>query len=143
MKALDTLATISFKDVMDFFKAWLESNKTSAFLAYDVTSFSNYANDIKDSELGYIYNGKDIPQINLGCYFSYETRLPMFYVTYPGSIIDNSHLPHMMKYNEDLKIQDVVYVMDRGFSSSLNLPNLIKNPVPFIIALDSSDQMAL
>ena len=62
-----------------------------------------------------------MPQINLGCYLGQESRLPLFYVTYPGSITDKTHLPYMMAYNDDSGIEGVCFIMDRGFCKTDNI----------------------
>jgi transposase len=57
----------------------------------------------------------------LGCYLDQATALPVFYVTYPGSIAHKSHLPSMTAFNEDLGVKDVTFVLDRGFASTANV----------------------
>jgi transposase len=81
---------------MAFFKLWTRERAGDRYLAYDVTSFSSYAKGIEDTEWGYNRDGDKLPQVNLGCYMGYESALPLFYVTYPGSIIDKSHMSCMM-----------------------------------------------
>jgi transposase len=72
-------------------------------------------------EHGYNRDGEDMAQVNLGMYYGEESGLPIFYCTYKGSIVDKSHLPYMMQYNERLGIKDVCFVMDRGFFSESNV----------------------
>jgi transposase len=121
-KASSLFSSITHADKISFFKSWIDTQKhNTRYLAYDVTSFSSYAEGIEDTEWGYNRDRDKLPQINLGCYTCEERGLPMFYVTYPGSIVDKSHLPYMMAYNAELGIQDVVFVMDKGFCSTSNL----------------------
>jgi transposase len=119
--ASSLFASITHAERMAFFKAWVNLNDTSGCLAYDVTSFSSYAEGIRDAEWGYNRDGDRLPQINMGCYLSHKSGLPMFYVTYPGSIVDKAHMPYMMVYNEELGIGKTVFVMDRGFCSTSNI----------------------
>jgi hypothetical protein len=114
-------ASIRHDDRMRFFKLWIKRQKLGSFLAYDVTSFSTYAKDIVESEYGYNRDNERLPQINLGCFISEDNGRPVFYVNYCGSITDSSHLPYMMSYNDDLKISDVTFVLDRGFCSTKNI----------------------
>jgi len=109
---------------MDFFRAWVHARQQQEYLAYDVTSISSYSKGNDVVEYGYNRDGEELPQINLGMYYGEESRLPIFYCTYKGSIVDKSHLPYMMKYNERLGIKDVCFVMDRGFYSEDNIRNL-------------------
>jgi transposase len=68
-----------------------------------------------------LIEGNVLPQINMGLYIGQTSRLHVFYVTYPGSIVDKSHLPSMMAYNVNLGITDIRFVMDRGFVSTANI----------------------
>jgi hypothetical protein len=135
-------STISFEERLAFFKAWSAHHAANDFLAYDVTSFSTYAKKIEDSEWGYIRDGEKLPQINMGHYFSYQTGLPIFYVTYPGSIIDKSHMKYIMSFNDDLVINNVLFVMDRGFYSTLNIQWLHNNNIKYIITVDLFNKAA-
>jgi transposase len=129
--------SITFKEKMAFFKAWLDLNDTGGYLAYDVTSFSTYAKNITDSEFGFNRDGEKLPQINLGCYHAFQSKLPIFYVTYPGSIVDKSNMPHIMKYNKELNIKDIIFIMDRGFCSTSNLEWLHSQHIPYVMAVET------
>jgi transposase len=122
---------------MEFFKAWIDINKSIKYLAYDVTSFSTHAKSIIDSEFGYNRDGDSLPQINLGCYLAYETKMPIFYTTYQGSIVDKSNLPYIIQHNEDLNINDVIFVMDRGFYSTSNIMWMHTDDLRYLIAVES------
>jgi transposase len=128
--------TITHNDKMEFFKEWVKRNLTDSYLAYDVTSLSCYGKDIEDAEWGYNRDGDKLPQINLGCYLQQQTGLPVFYVTYPGSIVGKSHMPYMMEYNEELGIHDVTFVMDKRFCTTENLKWLHSNNICYVIAVD-------
>jgi transposase len=130
-------SSISFSEQMTFFKAWRALNDTSGFLAYDVTSLSTYAKGIGDAEYGYNRDGDKLPQINLGCYLAFDSRLPIFYVTYPGSIVDKTNMPYIMKYNKELDINDIVFVMDRGFCTTFNMKWLHAEGTQYVMAVDS------
>jgi transposase len=135
--ASELFSSISHAERMGFFKSWVDKHhQDDSYFAYDVTSFSTYAKDIIDKEWGYNRDGERLPQINLGCYLSETTGLPMFYVTYPGSILDKSQLPHMMAYNDDLGISDVGFVLDRGFCSTDNVKDMAKNGWKYVLGVE-------
>jgi hypothetical protein len=139
-------SSITNKEIMDFFKAWAARNNSDEFLAYDVTSFSTYAKKIEDAEWGYNRDGDKLAQINIGHYLSYQNGLPIFYVTYPGSIIDKSHMPYMMMYNDELAINNPIFIMDRGFCSTANIQALHADNIRYIIMVDllhKSAQLAI
>jgi transposase len=134
--ASELFASITFDERMEFFRRWLACQPMGPFLAYDSTSFSTYAKGILKSEHGFNKDGERLPQINFGCYHSQETGLPIFYVIYPGSIVDKSHLPYMMAYNSDLGIKNVGFVMDSGYCSTANAKFMVKEGLDFIMGVD-------
>ena len=129
-------ASITHDERMSFFKAWISQQQQCQYLAYDVTSFSSYAQGIADTEWGYNRDGEQLPQINLGCYLGEQSGLPMFYVTYPGSIIDKSHLKYMMANNDELGIKSIGFIMDRGFCTTANIGYMHSKQLPFIIGVE-------
>ncbi|MDR1052061.1 MAG: transposase [Deltaproteobacteria bacterium] len=134
--ASELFASITWDERMEFFKKWVNTQNSLGYLAYDVTSFSTYAKGIVDAEFGHNRDGEKLPQINLGCYLSESSGLPIFYVTYPGSIVDKSHLKNMMAYNKDLSISEVVYVLDFGFCSVDNIKYLSQTGFKYLLHVD-------
>lgn len=136
-KASSLFSSITHADRMSFFRLWIETQKCHLkYLAYDVTSFSSYATGIADTEWGYNRDGDKLPQINLGCYTCEESGMPVFYITYPGSIVDKAYLPYMMAYNDEFGIEDVGFVMDMGFCTTTNLKFMHSSSYRYIIAAD-------
>jgi transposase len=134
--AAKLFAGISYDDRIAFFKRWIRLQPRGSFLAYDVTSFSTRAKAVVASEFGYNRDGDRIPQINLGCYVSEDTSLPIFYVTYNGSIVDKSALASMMAYNDELGVTEAGFVMDRGFCSTANVRYMAGKGYDFIIGVE-------
>jgi transposase len=141
-KASLLFSSVSHAERMAFFKAWVALNPANSCLAYDVTSFSSYAEGMREAEWGYNRDGDRLPQINMGCYLSHGSGLPMFYVTYPGSIVDKSHLPYMMAYNDELGIRGAMFVMDRGFCSTANVQWLHSENLRYVMATDAHHKTA-
>lgn len=136
-KAVSRLfASLTNSERMAFFKEWVKLHIQNEYIAYDVTSFSTYAKNIDDAEYGYNRDNESLPQINMALYMGQTSLLPMFYVTYAGSIIDKSHLKFMMAYNSELEIENVSFVMDRGFASTDNAEFMRANGYPFILGAE-------
>jgi len=140
-KASKLFASITYDERMGFFRKWVEQHEAEGYLVYDVTSFSTHAEGISDSERGYNRDNDNLPQINLGCYLLEHIGLPLFYVTYPGSIVDKSHLPYMMAYNDELGIKDLIFVMDRGFCTAPNLTWMHSEKKHYIVSVDMSHKI--
>jgi transposase len=121
---------------MEFFRRWLASQSLGPFLAYDSISFSTYSKGIVKSDPGFNKDGDRPPRINFGCYFSQSTKLPAFYVTYPGSIVDKSQLRLIMAYNADLGIKDVGFVLNGSYCSTANLKYMANQGLDYIIGVD-------
>jgi transposase len=122
---------------MEFFRAWVHARQQHEYLAYDVTSISSYSRGNDLVEYGYNRDGERLPQINIGMYYGEESRLPIFYCTYKGSIVDKSHLKYMMQHNKTLGIKDVSFVMDRGFYKEENVTSL-SHEHRYIIGISNS-----
>jgi len=135
-KASSLFASITYDDRMAFFKSWIAIQTLTQYLAYDVTSLSSYAKGIEDTEWGYNRDGEKLAQINMGCYLGEESGLPVFYVTYPGSIVDKSHMQYMMVYNSELGIHNASFVMDKGFCTTSNLRYMRDSHISFIMSIE-------
>jgi transposase len=109
---------------MDFFRAWVNARQQKEYIAYDVTSLSSYSRGSSMAEYGYNRDHESLPQVNYGMYYGEESKLPIFYCVYKGSIVDKSELPHMMQYNDVLGIKEVCFVLDRGFFTEDNIRSL-------------------
>ena len=127
---------LTFSGRMAFFKGWAGLRAQAEYIAYDVTSFSSYAQGIPDLERGYNRDKEKLPQINMALYLGQISRLPVFYLTYQGSIVDKSHLRYMMAFNDELGIQNVSFVLDCGFCSTANLEYMRENHYTFIVAVE-------
>lgn len=121
-----------------FFRAWLKQTYHGEYLAYDVTSISSYGRGIESLEWGYNRDKETLPQINLAMYYGEDTKLPLYYRMYPGSITDKTHLKYMLEDSDFLDVKKVKYVMDRGFYSAENLRFITERGHRFVIAMPNS-----
>ena len=135
------LSGIDEKKKMDFFRAWVYAREQEEYLVYDVTSISSYSKGIEDVEYGYNRDKEPLPQINLGMYYGAESRLPIYYCIYNGSINDKSHLETMMTDNERLGIRKLKFVEDRGFFTKENVQFMVGKGYTFICAMYSSQKI--
>jgi transposase len=126
--------SVTHAEKMSFFREWAAKQSNNDCLAYDVTSFSSYAKGIMETEWGYNRDGEKLPQINFGCYLGQRSGLPIFYVTYPGSIVDKSHMQYMMAYNSQLGVGNVCFVMDKGFCTTVNVQYMHDKAIQYVIA---------
>jgi len=135
--ASDIFDKITYDDKMKFYKKWVKHIGEKEYIAYDVTSISSYSENQEDVEYGYNRDKEKLPQINLGMYFGEDTCLPIFYTKYAGSILDKSYLKYMMLYNDELNINNVNFVMDKGFYTKDNIIYMKSKEYPFIMCVSN------
>ena len=123
------------KDKNMFFQSWMKEKGKNEFIAYDVTSVSSYSETLEDVEFGYNRDKERLPQINIGMYCCEESRLPVYYRVYPGSIVDKVHLSSMIEGTDALNIKRVFFVMDKGFYTELNLKYITDQGHRFMITM--------
>ncbi|MBD6956136.1 MAG: hypothetical protein F9Y92_05800, partial [Thermoplasmatales archaeon] len=90
--------------------------------AYDITAMFTRSS-INISDLGYNKGMENIPQIELILISSTETNLPAMVRIIPGSIKDVETLRTSI---EDLGIEKITFVMDRGFFSEENIKEMYR-----------------
>jgi transposase len=129
-------AGIDFMKQMAFFRQWITLRAQSEYFAYDVTSFSSYAKGIENLEWGYNRDKERLPQINMALYVGQTSQLPVFYLTYQGSIVDKSHLRYMMAFNDELGITGVSFVLDCAFCNTVNLEYMREKDYVYIVAVE-------
>jgi hypothetical protein len=134
----ELFASIEARGRMEFFRHWIARVTEGDYIAYDVTSLSTYSGNIEDAEWGHNRDGDDLCQINLGMFLGELSRLPVYYATYQGSVLDKVHLPLIMEQASALGIRQVRFVFDRGFVTSENLAYVGKEHLSFITALPQS-----
>lgn len=128
-------ASIGKAERMMFFNDWMKLKYSKEFIAYDVTSISSYGKGMESLEWGYNRDKERLPQINFGMYYAEESRLPLYYRIYPGSIPDKAHLKYMTEDNAVIACKKARFVMDRGFYSAENMQFLTQQGCRFLIAL--------
>ena len=131
-------SSVDLDSRMAFFNDWMKLKYSKEYLAYDVTSISSYGKGMESLEWGYNRDKEKLPQINFGMYYGQESRLPLYYRIYPGSIPDKAHLKYMTEDTGIISGKKARFVMDRGFYSAENLKYLVERNCRFIIALPIS-----
>jgi len=130
------------KQRQEFSSLWVKKHKTTTAIVFDITSLSSYSEFIELLEWGYNRDSEKLPQINLGVIFDQNKNLPLHYQIYPGSISDVSTLKNILNYLYLYKFQDVLFILDRGFYSALNLEEMSENGIKFILPMPFSVKVA-
>jgi transposase len=137
-KSSELFASITHDERTIFYKKWIALQNEDSFWAYDVTSVSTYSKGLKEAEKGYNKDREKLPQINIGCFTSQNSGRPIYYVSYPGSIVDKSHLQYMMAHNDEFGVKNLGFVLDRGFCEADNVQYLDENKYTFVLGVITS-----
>ncbi len=124
--------------MLGFQKDWIQNMAPNDAVFFDIISFSSYSKNIETVEMGYNRDGEKLKQINMGSAFSSTKPLPLFYKTYPGSIVDVGTLKNTAKFMQGFGISDYMFVLDRGFYSGLNITYLKERNIDFLIPVPFS-----
>ena len=125
-----------------FFDLWRQATvREGDYVAYDVTSISTYGQDIELAGRGYNRDHENLPQVNVGVFYSQSAQLPIFYELYDGNIPDKTHLVDMIQLAEKLEGKLVTIVMDKGFLTSDNINFMMAHDIPFLMAFPQSQKL--
>jgi transposase len=127
--------SITEEDRSRFFAEWIKYRSEKEYIAYDVSSISTYSDNIDIAEWGYNRDGESLPQINLGMFYGVSSRMPVYYDLYNGSIPDKVYLEFIMTKAKYFGINNVCFVIDRGFITEDNFLYMHNNRFLFVTAL--------
>jgi transposase len=125
-------ASLSYGERLNFLEKWVKLHSENEYIAYDVTSISSYSTEIDNVAWGFNRDNEQLPQINLGMFYGFESSLPVYYEMYNGSIVDKSHLPYMVTSAERLDIKNTRFVFDCGMVTEPNLKYMDKHKHFFV-----------
>ena len=131
------------RDRIDFFRLWVNMQRETNCIFYDITSLSSYSKTIDLVEWGYNRDKEKLPQINLGVIYGEPLSLPLFYSIYPGSIPDVSTLRNTLTLTAHMGLKGVTFIMDKGFYSKHNLNEIKKAKMRLIIPYPETNKAAL
>lgn len=118
-----------------FLKAWnqMYANTEAVYISYDSTNINTTAEGIEMAEYGHAKDDNDIPIVNFGAGYDQTRSVPLFYETYPGSIVDNTQCDQMIEKAMEYGHKHVGFILDRGYFSAGNIKHLTKRGYEFIL----------
>ncbi len=125
---------IDESSIANFLSAWMQHHNTSKTACYDVTSISNYSRNLSMIERGYNRDKEDLDQLNLGMFCDMESKIPLFYSIYNGSLNDHSNLKEIILKARHLGLsKTVTLITDGGFANKTMLNKLKSLNLNFIM----------
>ena len=129
------ISEISVEDSVEFQNEWnrIKKKKDKIYISYDSTNKNSQAGDIELVEYGHAKEDKGLPIFNYSIAYDCNNREPLFYETYPGSIVDISQLQLMLNKAVAYGYKNAGFILDRGYFSRENIRYMDKCGYDFVI----------
>lgn len=126
---------ISVDDSVEFQNEWnaIKKKKEKIYISYDSTNKNCQAGDIDLVEFGHAKEDKGLPIFNYSIAYDCNNREPLFYESYPGSIVDVSQLQLMLNKAVAYGYKNAGFILDRGYFSRENIRYMDKCGYDFVI----------
>lgn len=111
---------------------------TNKFVMMDSTHASSLSDNLAVNALGYNPEKSFDAQIRLMYIFSSQQQKPIYYRLINGNITD---VKSMALCVAEMKIDEVIYIADKGFFSKENVSNLISQNLQYIIPLHRNNKL--
>ena len=126
---------ITVEESVQFQNEWnsIKKKKDKIYISYDSTNKNCQAGEIDIVEFGHAKEDKGLPIFNYSVAYDCKNREPLFYETYPGSIVDVSQLQCMLNKAVAYGYKDAGFILDRGYFSRENIRYMDKCGYDFVI----------
>lgn len=118
-----------------FLKEWNKKRdrREKIYVSYDSTNKICQAGEIDLAENGHSKEGSEDPIFNYSVAFDRDSKEPLFYEAYPGSIVDVSQLQFMLDKADGYGYKHVGFILDRGYFSKGNIHFMDSKGYEFVI----------
>lgn len=129
------LSSITCDDKVGFLNRWNASrnHREQIYISYDSTNKNCQAGDIEMAEFGHPKDDQGAPVFNYSVAYDVDNKEPLFYETYPGSIVDVSQLQFMLEKAKGFGYKKIGFILDRGYFSKKNIQYMDSCQDDFVI----------
>ncbi len=129
------ISEITVEDSVAFQNEWnsIKKKRDKIYISYDSTNKNCQAGEIELVEFGHAKEDKGLPVFNYSIAYDCNNREPLFYETYPGSIVDVSQLQLMLNKAVAYGYKNAGFILDRGYFSRENIRYMDKCGYDFVI----------
>ena len=129
------ISQISVEESVSFQNEWnaIKKKQDKIYISYDSTNKNCQAGDIEIVEFGHAKEDKGLPIFNYSIAYDCKNREPLFYETYPGSIVDISQLQLMLNKASAYGYKNAGFILDRGYFSRENIRYMDQLGYGFVI----------
>ena len=130
------LHDITVDDSVMFLNDWnSKTQNEKIYISYDSTNKKSQAGDVNIVETGHSKTGIPDTIFNEAIAYDRTNRKPLFYESYPGSVIDVVQLQMMIEKAKSFGYKNAGFILDRGYFSEANIHYMDANNYSFIIML--------
>lgn len=134
-KVSDFLHNVSIDQRINFLNEWNQKrdHREKIYISYDSTNKICQAGDIDMVEMGHAKKSLETDIFNYAIAYDRNNKEPLFYESYPGSIVDVSQLQFTLKKAKSYGYEHVGFILDRGYFSKENIQFIDENGYDFVI----------
>ena len=134
-KVSDFLKDVTVDKRIQFLNEWnaKRDHREKIYISYDSTNKKSQAGEIDMVELGHAKEGIEEDIFNYAVAYDRNNREPLFYESYPGSIVDVSQLQHTLKKAKSYGYEHIGFILDRGYFCKENIRFMDDNGYDFVI----------
>ena len=134
-KVSDFLGGVTVDQRIRFLNEWNvgRDHREKIYISYDSTNKKCQAGDIDMVEVGHAKGGMTGELFNYAIAYDRSNREPLFYESYPGSIVDVSQLQHALRKAKGYGYKHVGFILDRGYFCKENIGFMDENGYDFVI----------
>ena len=125
-KVSDFLQNLTIDQQIQFQNVWnsTRDHREKIYISYDSTNKNSEAGDIDLVEIGHPKDDKGLPVFNYSIAYDTQNSVPLFYESYPGSIVDVQQIQDMLEKAKGYGYRNVGFILDRGYFSKGNIKYL-------------------
>ncbi len=134
-KVSDFLQKVTTDQRIAFLNEWnaKRDHREKIYISYDSTNKISQAGEIDMVELGHAKEGLETEIFNYAIAYDRTNREPLFYESYPGSIVDISQLQYTLKKAKGYGYEHIGFILDRGYFCKENIRFMDDNNYEFVI----------
>ena len=136
-KVSDFINSITRDQSIAFLNEWNEhrDHRERIYISYDFTNKNSQAGDLDLVEVGHPKENVGAPIFNYSIAFDKNKSIPLFYESYPGSIVDVSQLQLMLEKADGYGYKHIGFILDRGYFCKENIHFMDRCGYEFIIMM--------
>ncbi len=102
------------------------------YISYDSTNKNTQIGDLEIAEFGHPKDDKGLPVFNFSVAYDQSNSIPLFYESYPGSIVDSVQLRYAIDKAIGYGYKKLGIILDRGYFTKPCLQYIVENGFTYL-----------